>query len=113
MTSCEELADGGLSGLPEARASCGPRKGPLLAKPEAGRSRPSESAARRRKDAAVERREAPASSQEDAATEDLVRRLALHSLAFCEGKREGLRRPRALKNRGDDARPLTSWLFEI
>jgi hypothetical protein len=33
-TSCEELADGGPLGLPEARESCGPRKGPLRAKPE-------------------------------------------------------------------------------
>ena len=66
-----------------------------------------ESAARRWKEnAAMERREAPAFSKGNAATEDLVRRLALHSLCLAEGKTEdGV--SRAAKNRDDGARLLS------
>ena len=63
-TPCEELADGGPFGPPEARR-CGCPKG---AAPESRRraNGPSESAARRRQDAAMERRGARVLSPKDA-----------------------------------------------
>jgi hypothetical protein len=39
--------------------------------------------------------------------------LALHSLGFVPGAKRDDGVPRAAKNRGDDARPFETWLFEI
>jgi hypothetical protein len=101
---CQELADGGPPGLPEARNPRPPTRGPL-AKPEARRHGQPKSAARRRNEnAAMARREAPAFPKGCAASKDngraAWRAISLDSFGGGEGN-TGV--PGAAKNTGDDA----------